>query len=375
MDVITLVWLVAGLALLAAGAELLVRGAARIATLVGVSPLVIGLTVVACGTSAPELAVSAHAAMTGSADIALGNVVGSNILNVLFILGICALVRPLVVAQQLVRIDVPIMIGASLLVWLFAADGRLGLGEGATLTGLFVVYTVWAILKSRGETAAVQEEYANAYGPPSPRPTGAASFVGPLALVLVGLVSLVVGARWLVAAAVVLARTLGVSDLVIGLTVIAAGTSLPEVATSIVATIRGQRDIAIGNVVGSNLCNLLLILGVSSLLAAGSLSVAPSVVAFDLPVMIAVAVACLPIFFTGYAIHRWEGALLLGYYIAFTLFLVLRSTHHDSLRLFSTVMVAFVVPLTAVTLAVLTVRALRAPSNALGRSANPPSTP
>jgi len=334
--------LVGGLAVLTAGAEALVRGASRLALLAGISPLVVGLTVVAYGTSTPELVVSVKAALAGSPDIAAGNVVGSNVFNVLLILGVSALVAPLMVARQLVRLEVPVMIGASLLAWLLAADGRIGRGDGLVLTALIVAYTGWTIRRSRREVAARQEASAA-----PARPRGAGPVLSGLALVALGLLLLVAGGRWFVDGSVALARALGVSDLVIGLTIVAAGTSMPEVATSVVATLRGERDIAIGNVVGSNVYNLLGILGVSSLLAPGGLPVAKGLLDFDVPVMVAVAVACLPIFWTGYSIARLEGLVFLGYYAAYAAYLVLRSAEHDALPAFSAVMLGFALPLTA----------------------------
>ena len=171
---------------------------------------------------------------------------------------------------------------------------------------------------------------------------------------------LLAGARWLVESAVAMATALGVSEVIIGLTVVALGTSLPEVATSVLATLRGERDIAVGNVVGSNVFNLTLILGAGSAAAPGGLSVAPAVLAFDMPIMVAATLACLPVFFTGYCIARWEGFLFLGYYAAYTLYLVLAASSHDALDEFSSVMAYFVVPLTVLTLVLLAVRAWRA---------------
>jgi cation:H+ antiporter len=187
---------------------------------------------------------------------------------------------------------------------------------------------------------------------------------GGIGLVAVGLLGLALGARWFVDGAVALARTLGVSDLVIGLTIVAAGTSMPEVATSIVATVRGERDIAIGNVVGSNIYNLLAILGISSLVTPGGLSVAPSLLAFDLPVMVAVAVACLPIFLTGWSIARLEAAVFLALYAAYTAYLVLKAQEHDALPAFSAVMLEFVIPLVALGVGVSVVRHFRRPPGA-----------
>lgn len=349
-----LLQLFAGLVLLIVGAELLVRGAARLAAAAGISPLVVGLTVVAFGTSSPELAVSVKAALAGQAGLAVGNVVGSNIFNVLLILGVSALAAPLLVSRQLLRLDVPLMIGVSGLVWLLAADGRVGPLEGGALFAILVAYLVFLVIQSRRETRAVQQEYAQGLPPPSRR------LPVDLVLVVGGLALLVLGSDWLVDGAAAVARRLGVSDLVIGLTIIAAGTSMPEAVTSVVASLRGQRDIAVGNVVGSNIFNLLAVLGVSSLVAPGGLEVTAAALRFDIPVMTAVALACLPVFFTGQVIARWEGALFLGYYLAYAAYLVLAATQHDALPVFSRVMLLFVVPLTVVTLGVLVLRGRRA---------------
>ena len=357
MNAITLLLFIVGLVLLVVGAELLVRGASRLAAALGISPLVIGLTIVAYGTSAPELAVSVQSSWAGQADVAVGNVVGSNIFNVLLILGLSALITPLVVAQQLVRWDVPLMIGVSGLLWALALDGRIGRLDGAVLFAGAVAYTVLAIRQSRRESAEVRAEYAQEYGE---APARSGSLLLQIGLVAAGLVLLVLGSRWLVDGAVVIARVAGLSELIIGLTVVAAGTSLPEVATSVLASLRGERDIAVGNVVGSNLFNILTVLGLSGVIAPDGVPVADAALGFDIPVMTAVAVACLPIFFTGYLIARWEGALFLAYYVAYTGYLVLNARQHDALPAFNSVMLWFALPLTAVTLVVLAIRALRA---------------
>lgn len=356
MNVITLILFIVGLGLLVLGAEMLVRGSSRLAARVGISPLVIGLTVVAYGTSAPEMAVSIQSAFAGQADIALGNVVGSNIFNVLFILGICAALAPLVVQQQLVRLDVPLMIGVSVLMLILALDGSISRLDGLLLFILMISYTVFAIWQSRRETQAVEAEYEQEFGEAKLHGK-TANLPVQVALIGVGLVLLVVGSRWLVNGAIAIATTLGVSELIIGLTIIAAGTSLPEVAASIIATLRGERDIAIGNVVGSNIFNILSVLGLSSLVSPDGINVPLAALAFDIPVAIAVAVACLPIFFTGYRIARWEGLVFLGYYVAYTLYLILGATEHDALPVFSSIMLLFVLPLTALTMAVVTWRA------------------
>jgi cation:H+ antiporter len=335
--------------LLTIGAEALVRGASRLAALAGVSPLVIGLTVVAFGTSAPELAVSLKAAWVGQGDIAIGNVVGSNIVNVLVILGLCALIQPLKVHTQLIKIDVPIMIGVSILTFALAWDGLIGRMNGALLAGGSIAYTVFTIQKSRNESARVKSEFADALEMPEAR--GIRTLVTSLFFVVLGLAALVIGSRLFVDGAVALARLYGVSELVIGLTIVAFGTSLPEVATSVMASIRGERDIAIGNVVGSSLFNLLVVLGFSSLVS--PIPVATQALYLDLPVMIGVAIACVPIFFTGFEIRRWEGLLFLLLYAAYTAYLIMNATQYHALATYNKVMLMLVLPLVAVTLLVL----------------------
>ena len=287
---------VVGLVFLVAGAELLVRGASRLALSLGISPLVIGLTIVAFGTSAPEVAVSVGAAIKGNTDIAVGNVVGSNIFNVLFILGVSALITPLIVNAQIVRQEVPIMIGASLLLLAFGLDQQISRLDAMILFALLIAYTAFLIIQSRRQSQATEAEYAQQI---KPRSTWDAHWAVQLALIVGGLLLLVLGSRWLVEAATTFAKAMGVSDLVIGLTIVAAGTSMPEVATSIMAAIRKERDIAIGNVVGSNTFNILGCLGVAGFVAPDGLPMAPALLSFDLWVMLAVAFACLPVFLTG----------------------------------------------------------------------------
>jgi cation:H+ antiporter len=349
--------LAAGLALLVVGAEALVRGASKIATAFGISPLVIGLTVVAFGTSSPELAVGVQAALSGNGDIALGNVIGSNIFNILVIVGLSAVIIPLVVHQQLVRWDVPLVIGLSVLVLILGMNGRIGRLEGALLFLGLVAFIVFEIRHGRQESEEVQQEYAQEYG--DGRAKSAGQWALNLALLVGGLAMLVVGSDWLVDSASAIARSMGISDLVIGLTIIAAGTSAPELATSIMAALRGERDIAVGNAIGSNVFNILGVLGVTAALAPNGIAVPQAALAFDLPVMIAVAIAALPVFFTGYSINRWEGAVFLAYYAAYTLFLLLDAVEHDALPLYSTLMFSFVIPITALTLGVLVVREIR----------------
>jgi cation:H+ antiporter len=288
----------------------------------------------------------------------MGNVVGSNIFNVLFILGLSALVTPLVVSQQLVRWDVPIMIGVSVLAVVFALDGSVVRLEGLALFGGMVVYTIFLIVQSRREKSAlVEAEYENEFGA---KPRGVRQLLLDIVRLAAGLAMLVIGSRWLVGGAAAIARAVGVDEAVIGLTIIAAGTSLPEIATSVLASVRGERDIAVGNVVGSSIFNIMGVLGLTALVAPDGVSVAPSILNLDLPLMLAAAVACLPIFFTGYQIARWEGGVFVAYYAAYTSYLILNATQHAALPGYSSVMLLFVLPLTAITLAVISVRELRA---------------
>jgi cation:H+ antiporter len=345
--------ILSGLVALVAGGELLVRGASRLAVAMRISPLVIGLTVVAFGTSAPELAVSLQASLAGNADISLGNVVGSNIFNVLFILGISALIVPLVISSRLIRWDVPLMIGVSLLVPAMGWDGSINRLDGLLLFGGLVWYTYWCVSASRKESPDVMSQFAQET--PAP-PQGRAQVMKQVGLIVAGLLTLGLGSRWLVAGAVTVAEGMGVSQLIIGLTIVAAGTSLPELVTSIVAASRGERDIAVGNVVGSNIFNILGVLGLAGLVGPLGVGVSPVALRFDIPVMIAVAVACLPIFFTGYRIARWEGGLFLAYYLAYTAYLVLDANGSPSSRTLAGVIIVFVLPLTAITLVVASIR-------------------
>lgn len=339
-----------GLALLIFGAELLVRGASRMAAWAGISPLVIGLTVVAFGTSAPELAINVQSSLAGQPDIAIGNVVGSNIANVLLILGLSAAIAPLMVQQQVVRQDVPLMIGVSVVTYLFALDGLISTFEGFILFGALLFYVWFLIRQSRTESPDVAKEYEQEFA--SHEQKNLRGWLLNLALVVIGLGLLVVGARWMVDSAVEVARWLAVDELVIGLTVVAVGTSLPELATSVVAAIKGERDIAVGNVVGSNIFNLMSVLGLSAIIVPIGIPVSQAALSFDIPVMIVVALASFPIFLTGGKIYRWEGFLFVGYYVAYTVYLILNATSHAALPLVSGVMAWFVLPITVLTLVI-----------------------
>lgn len=352
MSIGTILLLMGGFVFLVVGANYLVRGAAGIAGAIGVSPLVIGLTVVTFGTTSPEMAVSLGAALSGQPDLSLGNVVGSNIFNVLFILGVCSLIAPLNVAPQLVRLEVPLMIGVSTLLLVMSMDGTIGRLDGFLLFSGMIAYTVLSFYKGRQEQLEIAVEVAEVTIPRTPLQV--ALQVG---MALGGLGLLVLGARWLVEGSVTIARTFGVSELVIGLTIVAIGTSLPEVATGIMATIKGVRDMAVGNIVGSTIYNILAILGISSMVA--PIRVGPAALAFDIPVMMTVALACLPIFLTSYKISRLEGGLFLACYVAYTGFLLLDAAQHDAVPVFTSVMEGLALPLIVFTLLVLGLRAVR----------------
>jgi len=352
----TVLALLAGLIALVVGAELFVRGASRIAAGLGITPLIIGLTVVSIGTSTPEIAISVLGALDGQSDIAVGNAVGSNIFNVLFILGLSALIAPLVVARQLVRIEVPLMVALSLLVLGLGWNGAIGRGEGLLLLVLGAAYTTFLIRQARRSPSADDDSRT---ADAAPRIRGRSAWALSVLVGVVGLALLIVGCRWFVSGAVDVSRTLGISELVIGLTIVAAGTSLPEVATSVVASIRGERDIAVGNVVGSNIYNIFLVLGASSAVAPDGLTVGDTVRHFDLPVMIAVAFACLPIFFTGYRIDRWEGVLFLCYYAAYVAWLVVEGAAHPAWIDVRTSVLLFTLPLMVLTLGVVFWRSSR----------------
>ncbi|MBC3365246.1 calcium/sodium antiporter [Pseudomonas sp. SWRI154] len=300
------------LLLLIAGAELLVRAAVGLAARLQVRPLIIGLTVVAFGSSAPQMAVSLQATLAQNADIAVGSVIGSGIFNILVTLGLSALIIPLRVSRQLVRLDIPLMIGASLLVYVLAWNEELNRLDGALLLMALAVYLGLLLRQSRHS------------GRPHPVGVDVArmSWLKSLMMIVSGLTMLVFAGNLLLGAAVEMASDLGLSERIIGLTIVAVSTSLPELATSLIAALRGQRDIAVGNVIGSNLFNLLGVLGVTALAAPSPLSVSPNALDFDLPVMLGVAVLCLPVFYSGYRVTRAEGLLFLGLYLAYGLHVV-----------------------------------------------------
>lgn len=310
---VNVAFLLGGIVLLYLGAEGLVRGSSSLARRLHLTPLVIGLTVVALGTSMPEMVVSVGAALSGVAPIAAGNVVGSNIANIALILGASAILCPLAVNIRILRVDLPLLVGLSLLMAVLLADQAVGRAAGALLLAGLIAYIVFSLRAARKETAAAQEAFKEAI--PSGRPSIAVS----VAFVAGGLLLLALGARFLVTASVAIAQAFGLSEAVIGLTIVAIGTSLPELATSLLAALKKEADIAVGNIVGSNIFNILGILGLSSLARP---LVNTGMSAVDLGLMIVLAILLLPLARSGWRVNQWEGAVLLATYIGYVLYLL-----------------------------------------------------
>lgn len=308
-------YLIAGSMILSFGANLFVAAASHIARRFGISPLVIGLTVVAFGTSAPEFVVNVLAAYQGNPDIAMGNVVGSNIFNVLGILGICSVITPLVVSQQLIRLDIPIMVAASALTWWFGADHQLSFIECLIFLGIMMAYVILQIKQSKNEAKEIQDEYGQEFSSQGSQIKDFVKFIS-------GLVLLVVGAKLFVDGAVLGARLLGWSEAVIALTIISIGTSLPEVATSVVATMKGEKEIAVGNVVGSNIFNIFGVLGFSGLVSKTALTVNPHMLTVDIPFMLITSGICLPMALWRQKYDRSLGVAFLIAYIVYVGYLI-----------------------------------------------------
>ncbi len=379
MSLAAIAALLAGLVLLVGGGEVLVRGASSIATAAGLSPLVVGLTVVSFATSAPEFAVTMQAVVNGSPGLAVGNVVGSNIANILLVLGVAAVIAPLAVKSPVVKRDVPVMVGTSLLATVLSFNGVIAQWQGALLVAVLLAYLTWTVRVSRREEAEKSRNGDSSGDSDGPDPIFA-EVVEPIrknpplvisgGLVIVGVALLVGGASLLVSGATSVARSFGLSDLVIGLTIVAIGTSLPELATSVIAAARGQRDLAVGNAVGSNIFNLGAVLGFASMITPGGIVIPEAASNFDFVLMTGVALLLLPVVYTGLAVARWEGVMFLLYYAAYTVYLLLASAEHDALAPYSTVMTLFVIPLTGMMLVILVV-AERARRQALQSPADP----
>jgi cation:H+ antiporter len=338
----SVVAVIAGLVLLVAGAEVLVRGASRLAVSLGISPLVVGLTVVAFGTSAPELAVGVQSAAAGRTELALGNVVGSNIFNTLAILGVSALIGELVVRQKLVRRELPMVLVASVVVFGCAVfTDAITRWQGALLVLAAVAYTYWAVHRELDEPEDVEAEYVaevlHLAGSDRRHP-----WILDVLMVLGGLGVLVLGARWLVDGASDIAIALGMSELLVGVTIVAVGTSLPEAATSVVAALRGERDIAVGNVVGSNLFNLLVVLGLTALVSPVGVPVPATGVEFQLPALMIVSLLCLGVFYARWSVQRWEGVGFVGLYVVYIVDSALEASQSEARGAFRIVSIVLV---------------------------------
>ncbi len=366
---------IVGLVALILGAEWFVKGAATLAKALRISPLIIGLTVVAFGTSAPELAVTINSCFQDEPELAVGNIVGSNVANVLLILGLAAVAAPLIVRRRLIREDVPVMIGAFVLMWLLSLDGVISFLDGAILFACLIVYLLWMVRQARREPHILPDEFAqDLENKTDPVPTTTESVWWQFVLIGIGGALLVFGSDWLVESATVFAVALGASTTLIGLTIVAIGTSLPEIATSVVASLRGQRDIAVGNAIGSNIFNVFCVMGITAMVSPVLIPVEPALLWFDMPFMIIVAVACLPIFFTGYTIWRWEGAMFLAYYVGYLVYLGLDATQHAVRETYWQALVFFFLPLTSVTLIILAGKqaVIHGVAHPQGESPNPP---
>jgi cation:H+ antiporter len=318
---------VAGLTVLVFGAELLLRGATRIAAMLGIKPILIGLTVVSVGTSAPELAVGITAVFEGKGGLAVGNIAGTNIFNILFILGLSAAIRPLPLQLQTLRLDVPVMIAAAIALFLMALDGVLSRTEGLVLVAAAIAYTAALILLSRRESSEMKQEFAEEFSRQAlGTGRGAAWGLWNTLLLVAGMALTVFGADLMVGGAANLARMVGVSDAVIGLTIVAIGTSAPELATTIVATLKDDRDVAIGNLIGSSISNILVILGLTCVVAPNGVDVSPDVLRIDLPLAAAVAIVCWPVFRSDRMVSRREGIVFVTLYVAYLTTLVFLRT-------------------------------------------------
>lgn len=323
---VAVVWSVLGLAMLVAGSELLVREGSKLAALVGIPPILIGLTVVSVGTSTPELAVGIEAALQGKGALAVGNIAGTNTFNILFILGLSALLAPLTLQMRTLRYDLPVMGMAALSLVVMAWDGHLTRLEGIVLVTAAIIYTIGVIRSARHESRIIKAEFASEYAASPARRTSPAAFRS-LAALVVAMVVVVIGADWLVYGASGLARTMGVSDAFIGLTIVAIGTSAPELVTTVVSTLKGERDIAVGNLLGSGVYNILLILGVTALFPSDGIVVEQDLINVDIPVMAAAALLCIPVFLSGRRVSRMEGALLVATYIFYFSYLIVSRGH------------------------------------------------
>lgn len=327
MELQPLLVFLGGLVVVVLGAEMLLRGASRLAAMLRISPIIIGLTVVSVGTSTPELAVGITAVHEGKGALAVGNIAGTNMLNILFILGLSALIRPLPTRLLSVRLDVPVMIASALALVIMSLDGVLSPTEGALLLLGAVFYTLALVKVSQRERSALKREFSHEFGQTDVAvPLGWQAGTWNAVLLLVGMALTVLGAQLLVAGAVGLAQSFGVSEAFIGLTVVAIGTSAPELVTTLVSTYRNDRDVAIGNLIGSSIYNIVVILGLTLLVSPGGVDVSREILLIDLPLAALVAVACLPVFRSDRMVSRAEGGSFVVAYLLYLALLVMLRT-------------------------------------------------
>lgn len=312
-----------GLVVITVGAEILLKGASKIASLLNIRPIVIGLTVVSIGTSLPELAVGLTAIGEGAGDIAVGNIAGTNIVNILFILGLSAAIRPLPLQMKSIRTELYTMIVAGILLFVLSLDGRLNTWDGLLMFTLGIIYLIIIVRTSKNERASVQSEFKEEFEPSTTKEKSDYKvWSWNIMLLFCGIIATIYGAEKLVDGAVSIAQYFGMSDAVIGLTIIAIGTSAPELATTIVGTIRNERDVAIGNLLGSSIINIFIILGITSIFTSNGVNVSDDILWFDLPLVALVALVCYPVFRSDQMVSRREGILFVSLYLAYLSYLL-----------------------------------------------------
>ena len=318
MELDPLVIFLGGLVVIILGAEFVLRGSSYIATRLGIKPIIIGLTIVSIGTSAPELAVGITAVSEGRSDIAVGNIAGTNMLNILFILGLSAMMRPLKIHLLSIRLDVPVMVAAAVVLFIMSLDGVLSTIDGILLLLGGTVYVIALIRFSRKASVKLKQEFSVEFSKEALVPRHSKGIVVLYGLMLIaGIALTILGADLLVAGAVQIAASMGVSDALIGLTIVAIGTSAPELATTIMATIKDERDVAIGNLIGSSISNIVVILGVICVVSPGGVLVSSDILWLDLPLAAAVAIVCYPVFKSDRTVTRLEGTLFVLAYLAY----------------------------------------------------------
>lgn len=349
---------IGGLVGLLVAGHIVVEGSSRLGRLFGLPETVVGLTIVAAGTSAPELAVVLQSVVADDTDLAVGSIIGSNIANVLLVLGLAACFGTIRVTNRVVSVDIPIMIGASAALLTLTLDGNLDRIDGVVLFAALVVFVTWTLRSNHDPGRGAAESAASTDGSTVSGTDGsfATAIASSAGRLIVGIVGLAVAARFVVSGAERIAVELGVPELIVGLTVVALGTSAPEIVTTVIAAVQGRRELAVGNAVGSNIFNILLVLGLSTAVAPGGIAVDRDAVQLDLPIMVAAAIACLPMVLWDRKFDRWEGIVFVAYYVAYLAFLALDATGSPLSQPFSIVMVGFVAPLTVITVIVVVLR-------------------